>query len=85
MGIDPKVEEPTRDQLGYAIRGEWERPSAMRYLTDIRRSPSSEGIPVTGMKQGYTNRHASTQCMQSPCSRDNFLKLCSRPSQLRCL
>jgi hypothetical protein len=24
MGIDPKVEEPTRDLLGHAIRGEWE-------------------------------------------------------------
>jgi hypothetical protein len=25
MGIDPKVEEPTRDLLGHAIRGEWEQ------------------------------------------------------------
>jgi hypothetical protein len=24
MGIEPKVEEPTRDLLGYAIRGEWD-------------------------------------------------------------
>jgi hypothetical protein len=24
MGIEPTVEEPTRDLLGHAIRGEWE-------------------------------------------------------------
>ena len=24
MGIEPKAEEPTRDLLGHAIRGEWE-------------------------------------------------------------
>lgn len=24
MGIEPKVEEPTRDLLGHAIRSEWD-------------------------------------------------------------
>jgi hypothetical protein len=35
MGIEPKVEEPTRDLLGHAIRGEWDAGRYRRAVAEL--------------------------------------------------